>query len=100
MKKTKLLPTAVLAVLILVLGVLTVKRATLPELEVALPIPSPAPAPTEEPAPVFEERDFKKKDGFLDSVRLAKAYGLYRQDYCGCRFSRAARDARAASRKD
>ena len=50
--------------------------------------------------PAFEERDFKKRDGFLDSVRLAKAYGLYRQDYCGCRFSRAARDARAASRKD
>jgi hypothetical protein len=46
--------------------------------------------------PAFEERDFKKRDGFLDSVRLAKAYGLYRQDYCGCRFSRAARDARAA----
>ena len=46
--------------------------------------------------PAFEARDFKKRDGFLDSVRLAKAYGLYRQDYCGCRFSRAARDARAA----
>ena len=44
--------------------------------------------------PAFEARDFKKRDGFLDSVRLAKAYGLYRQDYCGCRFSRAARDAR------
>ena len=50
--------------------------------------------------PAFEERDFKKRDGFLDSVRLAKAYGLYRQDYCGCRFSRTARDARAAPRKD
>ena len=44
--------------------------------------------------PAFEARDFKKRDGFLDSVRLAKAYGLYRQDYCGCRFSRAARDGR------
>ena len=41
--------------------------------------------------PAFEARDFKKRDGFLDSVRLARAYGLYRQDYCGCRFSRAAR---------
>ena len=50
--------------------------------------------------PAFEERDFKKRDGFLDSFRLARAYGLYRQDYCGCRFSRAARDARAAARKD
>ena len=32
--------------------------------------------------------DFKKKDGFLHSIRLSKAYGLYRQDYCGCRFSK------------
>lgn len=36
----------------------------------------------------FAEFDFKKKDGFLDSVRLAKAYGLYRQSYCGCRYSK------------
>jgi len=41
----------------------------------------------------FEEWNFKKKDGFLDSVRLAKAYGLYRQDYCGCAYSKAARSA-------
>ncbi len=32
--------------------------------------------------------DFKKKDGFLHSIRLSKAYGLYRQDYCGCNFSK------------
>ena len=32
--------------------------------------------------------DFKKKDGFLHSIKLSKAYGLYRQDYCGCRFSK------------
>ncbi len=32
--------------------------------------------------------DFKKKDGFLHSIRLSRAYGLYRQDYCGCSFSR------------
>ena len=42
----------------------------------------------------FEPWDFKKKDGFLDSVRLARAYGLYRQDYCGCRFSKSAAEAR------
>ncbi len=47
--------------------------------------------------PAFEERDFKKRDGFLDSVRLAKAYGLYRQDYCGCRFSKALRDGKRPS---
>ena len=31
--------------------------------------------------------DFKKENGYLDSTKLAKAYSLYRQDYCGCRFS-------------
>ncbi len=35
--------------------------------------------------------DFKKKNGYLRSVELSKEYGLYRQDYCGCSFSKAAR---------
>ena len=39
-------------------------------------------------APAFAEFDFKKKGGFQDSVALARKYGLYRQSYCGCRFSR------------
>ena len=36
----------------------------------------------------FLDMDFKKKDGFKRSVELSKAYGLYRQDFCGCEFSR------------
>ena len=36
----------------------------------------------------FEMIDFKKKDGFTKSVKLAKEMNLYRQDYCGCEFSR------------
>jgi len=32
--------------------------------------------------------DFKKKGGFQRSVELSRLYGLYRQDYCGCLFSR------------
>ena len=32
--------------------------------------------------------DFKKKAGFQRSVQLSREYGLYRQDYCGCAFSR------------
>ncbi len=36
----------------------------------------------------FLEADFKKKDGFRKSVELSKALGLYRQDYCGCLYSR------------
>lgn len=31
--------------------------------------------------------DFKKKDGYLRSIQLSKEYDLYRQDYCGCKFS-------------
>ncbi len=32
--------------------------------------------------------DFKKKDGYLRSIRLSREYGLYRQCFCGCPFSR------------
>ena len=32
--------------------------------------------------------DFKKKNGYLRSLELSRAYGLYRQDYCGCSYSR------------
>ncbi len=31
--------------------------------------------------------DFKKHNGYLKSIELAKKYNLYRQDYCGCHFS-------------
>ena len=31
--------------------------------------------------------DFKKRDGYLDSVRTSKELGLYRQHYCGCEYS-------------
>ena len=36
--------------------------------------------------------DFKKKDGYKRSVELSKVYGLYRQDYCGCVFSKRERE--------
>lgn len=36
----------------------------------------------------FLPRDFKKKAGFQRSVVLSKEYGLYRQNYCGCEFSK------------
>lgn len=35
--------------------------------------------------------DFKKKDGYRHSCELSAEYGLYRQDYCGCVFSKEAR---------
>ena len=36
----------------------------------------------------FLDRDFKKRDGFKRSIEMSKEYGLYRQDYCGCEFSK------------
>lgn len=31
--------------------------------------------------------DFKKKNGYKRSIELAKQYNLYRQNYCGCKYS-------------
>ena len=32
--------------------------------------------------------DFKKKGGYYRSIELSDEYGLYRQDFCGCKFSK------------
>lgn len=32
--------------------------------------------------------DFKKADGYKKSIELSKKYNLYRQDYCGCIYSK------------
>jgi len=32
--------------------------------------------------------DFKKRNGYKRSIELSKEYDLYRQDYCGCLFSK------------
>lgn len=45
--------------------------------------------------------DFKKKGGYLQSIELSKKYDLYRQDYCGCEFSKRQREQeRIAKEKD
>lgn len=36
--------------------------------------------------------DFKKRDGYKRSVELSKEYQLYRQDYCGCVYSKIERE--------
>lgn len=36
----------------------------------------------------FLPSDFKKKEGFKRSIELSKEYNLYRQNYCGCVYSR------------
>lgn len=42
----------------------------------------------------YAEFNFKKKDGFINSIKLSKELGLYRQDYCGCLLSKKERDMR------
>lgn len=32
--------------------------------------------------------DFKKREGYKRSIELSKEYALYRQDYCGCLYSK------------
>ncbi len=41
--------------------------------------------------------DFKKKNGYKRSVELSKEYDLYRQDFCGCAFSKAERYSSTSS---
>ena len=36
--------------------------------------------------------DFKKREGYKRSIELSKEYNLYRQDYCGCIFSKKQRE--------
>ncbi|MDE5888847.1 MAG: epoxyqueuosine reductase QueH [Bacilli bacterium] len=36
--------------------------------------------------------DFKKKEGYKHSIEMSKEYNLYRQDYCGCIYSKEARE--------
>lgn len=42
--------------------------------------------------------DFKKKNGYKRSIELSSAYNLYRQDYCGCVYSK--RDRELIKNKD
>lgn len=43
--------------------------------------------------------DFKKKNGYKRSVELSTEYGLYRQNYCGCVFSKLEQQQREATTK-
>ncbi len=40
--------------------------------------------------------DFKKKNGYKRSIALSAQYGLYRQDYCGCVYSKAESERKRA----
>lgn len=43
--------------------------------------------------------DFKKKNGYKRSVELSEQYGMYRQYYCGCVFSKNQRDREIAEKQ-
>lgn len=51
----------------------------------------------EELAPIYQTRylvsDFKKREGYKRSIQLSAEYHLYRQDYCGCVYSKLEREA-------
>lgn len=42
--------------------------------------------------------DFKKRNGYKRSVELSAEFGMYRQDYCGCIFSKQEREAQKEGR--
>lgn len=42
---------------------------------------------------IYLYSDFKKKNGYKRSIELSKEYNLYRQDYCGCIYSKLERIA-------
>ncbi|MDO4339630.1 MAG: epoxyqueuosine reductase QueH [Eubacteriales bacterium] len=44
--------------------------------------------------------DFKKKNGYKRSIELSAQYGLYRQNYCGCVFSRRNPDETEKNKKN
>ena len=44
--------------------------------------------------------DFKKGGGYLKSVELSDKFGLYRQDYCGCEFSKKEAELRRKAKEN
>ena len=48
----------------------------------------------------FLPSDFKKKGGYQRSIELSEKYDLYRQDYCGCAFSKAEREEQKRKRAE
>ncbi|MVB12255.1 Epoxyqueuosine reductase QueH [Caprobacter fermentans] len=46
----------------------------------------------------FLPSDFKKNGGYQRSIELSRTYGLYRQDFCGCPFSKEAARLKRAER--
>ena len=49
---------------------------------------------------LFLPSDFKKKDGYKRSIQLSKDFELYRQDFCGCGFSKAETEERRKQQEE
>lgn len=58
----------------------------------------------EELGPFYDTKyltsDFKKREGYKRSIQLSAQYGLYRQDYCGCAYSKAQRERQKAGQSE
>lgn len=48
----------------------------------------------------FLNGDFKKKSRYLRSIEISKEYELYRQDYCGCIFSKLEREKNEKEKRE
>ena len=49
---------------------------------------------------LYLSSDFKKKNGYKRSVELSEEYGMYRQYYCGCVYSKQQRDKEIAEKEN
>jgi predicted adenine nucleotide alpha hydrolase (AANH) superfamily ATPase len=48
----------------------------------------------------FLPSDFKKKNGYLRSIRLSEIHHLYRQDFCGCVYSQREAEERRREKEE
>lgn len=48
----------------------------------------------------YLEADFKKKEGYKKSIALSKEFGLYRQEFCGCQFSKEEYDQKEREKRN
>jgi predicted adenine nucleotide alpha hydrolase (AANH) superfamily ATPase len=75
------------------IGLFTTTLTVSPHKNSALILAVGAELAAEKPGLVFLPENFKKRDGFKQTMAIAKEQGFYRQNFCGCRF-RAAPDGR------
>lgn len=48
---------------------------------------------------LFLHSDFKKQNGYKRSIELSREYNLYRQDWCGCVYSKRERERKIAEKR-